>query len=174
MSKCFVLDANPFIEAKDRYYGFDICPGFWTSLVDMNNIGRVCSIDRIRAELNEQNDEIKDWIDNRAPAAFFKRTEDQKVIDAFQKMVKWVYSEPFSPPAKAEFASVADGWVAAYAAANKMIVVTHEVYAPGVTRKVPLPNICVEFDIDYVSTFEMLRELGVKFVRSTKRKSKGS
>lgn len=25
----FLLDANVFIEAKNRYYGFDICPGFW-------------------------------------------------------------------------------------------------------------------------------------------------
>ncbi|MBF0436614.1 MAG: DUF4411 family protein [Magnetococcales bacterium] len=24
----FLLDSNVFIEAKNRYYGFDICPGF--------------------------------------------------------------------------------------------------------------------------------------------------
>ncbi len=25
----YLFDANVFIEAKNRYYAFDICPGFW-------------------------------------------------------------------------------------------------------------------------------------------------
>lgn len=25
----YLLDANVFIEAKNRYYGFDLAPGFW-------------------------------------------------------------------------------------------------------------------------------------------------
>ena len=25
----YLLDSNVFIEAKNRYYAFDICPGFW-------------------------------------------------------------------------------------------------------------------------------------------------
>ena len=35
MSNRYLLDANPFIEAKNRYYGFDICPGFWTAIIDL-------------------------------------------------------------------------------------------------------------------------------------------
>lgn len=173
MSKQYVLDANPFIEAKNRYYGFDICPGFWTSLITQHNAKRVFSIDRIRDELAHQDDEIKDWIDGRVPDTFFKKTEDQAVVDKFQEMVQWVFSESqFTPPAKTEFASVADGWVMAYASVNDLIVVTHEEYAPDAKRKVPMPNVCVEFDIEYVNTFQMLRDLGEKFVRSTKRKGK--
>lgn len=173
VSKRYILDANAFIEAKDRYYSFDICPGFWTSLVSQHNAKRVFSIDRIRDELAEQDDEIKDWIDDRASETFFKKTEDQAVVDLFQEMVNWVYSEDqFTDAAKTEFASVADGWLMAYASVNDQIVVTHEEYAPEVKRKVPIPNVCVEFDIEYVNTFEMLHALGEKFVRSTKRRGK--
>jgi hypothetical protein len=25
----YLLDANVFIQAKNSYYGFDICPAFW-------------------------------------------------------------------------------------------------------------------------------------------------
>lgn len=25
----YLLDANTFIEAKNRYYSMNICPGFW-------------------------------------------------------------------------------------------------------------------------------------------------
>lgn len=171
MSNRYVLDANAFIEAKDRYYGFDICPGFWTSLISQHNADRVFSIDRIRDELAEQDDEIKDWIDERSPESFFKKTEDQAVVDLFQKMVNWVFSEDqFTDAAKAEFASVADGWLVVYASVNDLVVVTHEEYAPDVKRKVPIPNVCVEFDVEPVNTFEMLRDLGEKFLRNTKRR----
>jgi len=58
VSDRYVLDANVFIEAKNKYYGFDICPGFWTSLVELNGSNRVFSIDRIRRELIQQDDQI--------------------------------------------------------------------------------------------------------------------
>ena len=170
MSKRYLLDANPFIEAKNRYYGFDICPGFWLSLLAQHAAKRIVSIDRVAGELKEQDDAVRDWVVNQAPDTFFKRTEDQAVIDRFQATVNWVYAQPqFTAAAKAEFASVADGWLVAYAAVNGMIVVTHEQYAPGAQRAVPIPNVCIEFNVEYVNTFEMLRDLGEKFVRRTKR-----
>jgi hypothetical protein len=171
VSKRYLLDANPFIEAKNRHYGFDICPGFWSSLVAQHDAKRVFSIDRIADELQEQDDEIKEWIVDLVPDTFFKKTEDQAVIDKFQEMVQWVYAQPqFTDAAKTEFARVADGWVMAYAAVNRLTVVTHEQYLPEAKRKVPIPNVCLEFDIKYVDTFEMLRDLGEKFVRRTKRR----
>jgi hypothetical protein len=175
VSKRYLLDANAFIEAKNRYYGLDICPGFWASLVSQHVAKRLFSIDRIAEELQEQDDEVKDWVENKVPDTFFKMTEDQAVIDQFQEMVNWAYGQSqFSDAAKSEFASVADGWVVAYAAVNGLIVVTHEQFAPDVRRKIPIPNVCIEFDVEYVNTFEMLRALGEKFVRSTKRKGNRS
>ena len=109
------------------------------------------------------------WIENQAPETFFKKTEDQAVIAEFQELVGWVYSaDQFSDSAKSEFATVADGWVIAYAAVNKLVVVTHEEFAPAAKRKVPMPNVCVEFDVEYVNTFEMLRSLDERFVRGRK------
>lgn len=111
MSRRYALDANAFIEAKNRYYSFDICPGFWSSLDFQHATGRVFSVDRIADELKEQDDKLKEWVDDVASETFFKKTEDQAVIDTFQLMVKWVYAQTqFWDAAKAEFASVADGW----------------------------------------------------------------
>jgi hypothetical protein len=42
--------------------------------------------------------------------------------------------------------------------------VTHEEYAPEAKRKVPMPNLCIEFDVEYCNTFAMLRELSAQFV----------
>ena len=47
----YLLDANVFIEAKNSYYSFAICPGFWNSLIGLFNSGELCSIDYIRQEL---------------------------------------------------------------------------------------------------------------------------
>ncbi len=129
---------------------------------------RIFSIDRIQSELADQDDELKSWAD-AAPDTLFKKSVGQNVIDTFQQMLIWVYAQDqFTDAAKAEFASVADGWVIAYAAVNRQVVVTHEEFAPEAKRKVPMPNVCLEFGVEYANTFEMLRDLNVSFVRSTK------
>jgi len=173
-SRRYVLDANVFIEAKDRYYGFPLCPGFWKALTEEHKNKRVYSIDKVRDELSDEGDELSTWAKDTVPKTFFKETQDQAVITAFQEMVAWVnFESQFTSAAKAEFASAADGWVIAHAKVNGMIVVTHEEYAPDVKRKVPMPNVCLEFGVDYINTFEMLGDLKVKFILSTKRKRGG-
>jgi len=169
VSNRYLLDANTLIEAKDRYYGFEICPGFWSSLLAQHESKRLFSIDKIADELTDQDDKVRQWIEKEAPATFFKKTQDQSVINKFHEMVNWVYLQPqFTPAAKTEFASVADGWVIAYAAVNGLVVVTHEQFAPEARRKVPMPNVCIEFEVEYVDTFSMLRDLGEEFIRSKK------
>ena len=53
--------------------------------------------------------------------------------------------------------------VAAYASVHKGIVITHEVFRKKAKRRVPLPNVCRQFGIVYQNSFEMLRELEVRF-----------
>jgi hypothetical protein len=166
----FILDANIFIEAKKRYYSFTLCPGYWKALVAHHKSGRVVSIDKVHDELKDEGDELSNWASEETPETFFKLTQDIAVVSAFQEIVNWVYSETqFTEAAKAEFASVADGWIVAYAKVNGLLVVTHEEYSADAKKKVPIPNVCLEFNIKHVNTFEMLNDLKVKFVLSTKR-----
>ncbi len=169
-SKRYVLDANVFIQASQRYYGFDVCPGFWRALIVQHGKKRLCSIDKIKGELLAGNDELSQWVKEKTLATFFKGTADRAVGVAFANIVRWVQAEKqFVQEAKSEFASVADGWVVAYAKVNSLMVVTHEEYAPEAKRKVPIPNICLEFDRQYCDTFEMLRDLNVQFILRKRR-----
>jgi len=169
-SKRYVLDANVFISAKNTYYAFEICPGFWRALIAQHDNKRVFSIDRVLDELIEEGDKLSDWAKSTAPDTFFKKTQDAAVINSFQKMVKWVNSQSqFTSAAKAEFANAADGWLMAYAKVNGLTVVTHETYEPDAKNNVKIPNVCLEFDIEYVNTFDMLDDLKVRFVLSTKK-----
>lgn len=79
--------------------------------------------------------------------------------------MNWVQNNSqFKPEAKSEFATVADGWLIAYAQAHNAVVVTHELFRPNATNRVLIPNICRQFNVPYLNTFEMLRQLGVRFV----------
>ncbi len=165
----FLLDANVFIQAKDQYYGFQLCPGFWTSLIDQHTKGLVFSIDKIKDEL-KGDPPLGRWIRDEAPLKFFKQTKDVNVVKTLGDMNVWVMSNPqFTAEAKAEFATSADGWLVAYAKVIDLIVVTHEVYEPAIRKRVKIPNVCLQFGVDCNNTFEMLLALGVKFIRSTKR-----
>ena len=57
----YLIDSIVFIEAKNRHYGFDFCPAFWTWLMESNLTGCVFSIDRVKRELVERDDELANW-----------------------------------------------------------------------------------------------------------------
>ena len=49
--RVYVVDSDVLITAKNLYYAFDICPGFWRCLLHHHRRGRVFSIDPVRREL---------------------------------------------------------------------------------------------------------------------------
>ncbi len=163
MNCVFALDANVFIEAHRRYYGLDLCPGFWTCLRHYGGRQRVVSIDKVCAELLAGRDVLAQWV-KEGPDGLFVPSAEPNVSDAFAEMMDWVQGNAqFRREAKAEFAAAADGWLAAYAKVHDAVVVTHEQYNPNVNRRVPLGNVCHRFSILQQDTFQMLRELDVQF-----------
>ena len=158
----YVLDANVFIEAARRYYAFDLAPRFWEILSHYASIGQIQSIDKIREKELIHPVELVNWAERNLNA--FASTAQDDVIRIYSNSMNWVQAQSqFSDAAKSEFAVAPDGWLIAYSKANGYIVVTHEVLNPNIKRKVPIPNVCRAFSVQYVDTFEMLRSLGVKF-----------
>ncbi|RJX35049.1 MAG: DUF4411 family protein [Desulfarculus sp.] len=159
----FILDSNVFIEAAQRYYAFDIAPGFWESLIVHSESGQVKSIDKVKGELERGKDQLAAWAKGDFSHAFVS-TDEEDVIKSYGEVMKWVQSQAqFTDAAKADFASGADGWLVAYVMTRGGVLVTHEIPSPDVKRKVPIPNVCVAFDINFRNTFEMLRFLKVRF-----------
>jgi hypothetical protein len=160
----YALDANVFIEAKRRYYAFDICPGFWSVLLWQEARGQVVSVDRVKAELERGADDLWDWASRVMPPSCFASTDAPAVLDVYGQIVAWVEAQPqFRPEAKTEFLASADGWLIAYAKANGLVLVTHEQPAPAARQTVPIPNVCSAFQVLFVDTFEMLRALATQF-----------
>lgn len=160
----YALDANVFIQAHRRHYAFNLCPGFWDCLPVHHANGRIISIDKVRDELRT-GDALDTWVASTAPATLFNSTADASVQAEFSQMMRWVQaSAHYLPQAKSEFASVADGWLAAFAKAKNYTLVTHEEHDPLSRKRVPLPTLCLQFGVPYLDTFSMLKDLGTRFV----------
>ncbi len=159
----YLLDTNVFIQAARGYYAFDLAPRFWASLLDCAADGRVASIDRVKAELVEGQDDLADWAKSKFDGAFLK-TDEPDVLAAYSRIIVWVQKQQqFTDAAKVDFARIADGWLVAYALAKGRTVVTHEGLAPEAKNRVPIPNICNAFGVKWMNTFYMLREIGIQF-----------
>ena len=163
----FVLDSDVFIAAKNAYYEFDICPGFWQALIRGNADGRLRSIDRIRNELllgRKEEDPVR-WVEDDVPAAFFHDSNTEDVSSAYADVMLWVQrSAQYFDRAKAKFATEADGWLVAYSMVYGTVVVTNEQPRPDSRNRVLLPDVCAQFNVPATDTFSLLRELTVKFV----------
>lgn len=158
----YILDANVFIEAKRRYYAFNLCPGFWDSLLHHNSMGNLESIDYVKKELLEGKDDLATW--SKKIPSLFASTDNKFVLTDYGAIIQWTQSqEHFRDAAKSEFASGVDAWVVAYAKANNATVVTQEVSAPKSRKDIKIPDVCNHFDIKYTNTFDMLQKLGISF-----------
>lgn len=159
----FLTDANVFIEAKNRYYDFDICPGFWDWMDTQMPVQKICSIMPVYDELVHGGDNLAQWIKDRKGDGRFLRVEDPATQTLFARVAATVQSGPFRLEAKAQFLAGADPWLVAKAGTIGATVVTQEKYQAGVIRRVPLPNICQEFGVPFVDTFELLKRGAAKF-----------
>ena len=165
-TRMLLLDADVFIAAKNRYYAFDICPGFWKSLVHHCDTGEIRSIDKVRSELlaGRPTENLAQWVQTELPIDFFLDTSDADITSAYTDIMLWAQRNPqYQDNAKAKFATEADGWLVAYAIASGAIVVTNEQPRPGSRNRILLPDVCAQFGIPYEDTFFMLKHLKIQF-----------
>jgi hypothetical protein len=158
----YLLDSNTYIQAKNFYYGMDICPAYWDWLDQQFQLGTVASVDMIGKELIDGNDELAQWAKDR-PEHFIKN-DDVETQAVFTKIVKAVVTGDYNPGNRDNFLAKADPWIIAKAKTIGATVVTHESMLAPSTKKVKVPNICHLFDVPCLSTFQFLRELEARFV----------
>jgi len=162
-ARIFLLDANVLITAHRAYYAFDLCPGFWNSIKDSHAKGRIFSIERVKSEWEKGKDALAKWVNDELPESFFLDDTTTEIATEFAPLMTWVKSKDFLPAAKVKFANDTDGWLVATAKQKGYSVVTLEARQEGAKARVPMPNVCEEFGVEYCHTFEMLRELGCRF-----------
>lgn len=158
----YLLDSNTYIQAKNFYYGMDICPAYWDWLDQQYQQGTVASVDMIGRELREGNDELAEWV--KARPDHFIKNDDVATQSVFTEIVQTVATGDYNPGNRDNFLAKADPWIIAKAKTLGATVVTHEFLLVPNTKKVKVPNICQQFDVPCLNTFQFLRELNARFV----------
>ena len=158
----YLLDTNIFIEAKNHYYGFDLCPGFWVWLDYAYSKNQILSVKKVRDELMGRKDRLAGWCKTRSK--MFVDTNDGKTYGSLAILSSWV-SENYTDAAQAQFFGDADFILVGYAHAHNHTVVTTEISANGI--QVKIPNACKAMDVPKMSPFEMLAKEKVKFYLPT-------
>lgn len=159
----YALDANILINAHWDYYPIDVFPGFWDFLSNNITVGRILIIDRVRGEIKSLP-QLVQWIDQVADSTFVSTVIQPAIADTYGRMADWVQGNPqYLPAAEDKFARDADGWLVAYGYISDSVVVTNEVFDPNVRIRVPIPNLCDEFDVEYKNALDMLRDLDARF-----------
>jgi hypothetical protein len=157
----YLLDSNVFIEAKQRYYPFDVCPAFWDWLVDAHEARVAFSIEKVYDEIVGSGDELSDWARDRGSAYFLR--PDSDVLASLTDLSVWASSGDFDAAAVTTFLDIADSYLVAHAHAHDFTVVTHE-RVENTRKKIKIPNACVHLGVKYVNTFEMLRVEAARFI----------
>jgi Domain of unknown function (DUF4411) len=162
----YLFDANVFIEAQNRYYAFDICPGFWdwmdhVAKTDAGSITNVCD------ELRQGTDDLAKWAEARKASSWFLGVDDTSTQNVFANIANHVTSQSYKQPGIAKFLGGADPWLIAKAKILGAKVVTHEVSAPLSKKRVPIPDVCDAMGVAYTHPYEVLRTMAASFTFKT-------
>ncbi|MFF1679049.1 DUF4411 family protein [Streptomyces sp. NPDC058256] len=156
----YLVDSNVLIEAKNRYYAFDIAPGFWAWLEYAHQNLIACSIEPVRDELIHGGDELATWAHNHPD---FFRPIDAITTSHFGPLTQWSYSRNYTAAAISEFLTIAaDFFLVAYAKAHNHTLVTHELPSPESRKRVLIPDACAAMGVTYANTFTMLRSANAR------------
>ncbi len=163
----YVVDSNFFIEAHRTTYPLDIATGFWNKVKELAHTGRIVSVDKVKQELYDKNDELEEWCRANLPQNFFKSTAE--VMSQYAHVAAWASNRipEYLPKALNEFldADEADAFLVAYALADNSnrIIVTQEIGSPLKINRVKIPDVCDDLEVRYMKTLEMFRAMGETF-----------
>lgn len=161
--KPYIVDSNFFIQAHRAYYPIDVMTSFWDKIKVLANQGLIKSIDKVKDEIygnSSHQDALKIWCIDNLPNDFFINTNS--VILEYAQIAQWASSNTqYNQNAKEEFlaAGLADPWLVAYAMNQGCKIVTYEKSQPNSKKRIKIPEVCNQFNVSYVDTIEMLRQL---------------
>ncbi|MEZ2721728.1 DUF4411 family protein [Paenalcaligenes hominis] len=157
----YLLDANTYIHAKNLYYSFDFCPAYWDWLDKECAVGKLASIDMVANELIAGDDELVTWVKDRP--GHFLRCDDAETQSLVGAIAQDLMQGHYNQQNRDDFLAGADPWIIAKAKVIGATVVSHESRITQQGKKVKVPNVCQQYGVECISTFELLRKLKARF-----------
>jgi hypothetical protein len=163
----YVVDTNFFIQAHRAHYPLDVASSFWNKVKELAEKGIIISIDKVKNEIYNNNDALKQWCIDNLPDNFFKSTSN--ITSSYRQVVSWATerSNHFLPNALNEFldSEEADAFIVAYVLSENhdRVLVTQEISEPNRKTKVKIPDVCLGLNVKFVNLMDMFREIGETF-----------
>jgi len=161
----YLLDANTLIDAKRDYYSFHSVPEFWDWLVFYGKKGSI----KIPIEVYEEFSDTKNKDGKKDDLASWAEKEEVKKALLFEEeaapdlVARITYGGYVPNPTDDELKRIGrDPFLLSYALGDRenRCIVTTEVSKPkkkGANRHIP--NVCKDFDIRCINTFQLTREM---------------
>ena len=67
----FIIDSNFFIQAHRSTYPLDVATSFWSKINLLAMAGKIFSIDKVKAEIYKNNDDLSIWCNRNLQNRFF-------------------------------------------------------------------------------------------------------
>jgi hypothetical protein len=164
----YLIDSNILIHPNRTTHPFDIHPTFWDKMSIILNRNDVFSIDKVKSEIYNHQDELTEWCQVNIPSGFWNSTAIS--IPEYAEIQNWAQSKDYNERALADFArhTNADPFLVAYALYKKrnyldITIVTQEISSPESKRVIKLPDICIGFEIKYLDINDFFREINARF-----------
>jgi hypothetical protein len=163
----YILDSNFFIQAHRDNYPLDIAFSFWNKVKQLAGDGKIISIDKVKKEIYDKNDDLENWCKDNLLDDFFK--DSSNAMGSYAQVTAWAFSksDQYMQNALNEFldADEADAFIVAYALSEdtNCVVVTQEKSEPNIKRKIKIPEVCNALNVQFVNTIAMLRQLNETF-----------
>lgn len=162
----YLIDTNTLITAKNAYYAFDICPGFWEWVIKKNEQGVLFSVDKVQEEINKGNDELNIWVNHEVPPGFFIETvgEADDNIGIISDKLQQEDISHHKVSKISDFMGSADCYLVAHAINTDYEIITFEKGDSINSNKIKIPSVCKLFGIKCdTSIFKLLKEDKPKF-----------
>lgn len=159
----YLLDANTYIQAKNFYYQMNFCPAYWDWLDKQAKANIIGSIDFIQKELKDGQDDLSTWVGTRH--THFQDCTDEATQANFKQIADFVMNhQTYSSHEKSHFLAKGDPWLIAKCMATNATLVTLEAKVGDSSTKVKIPNICEEFEVKYITPYNLLSTLQPQFI----------
>ena len=161
----YVIDSCSLITPFNGSYPMDVFPSFWVKLKEKIISGEIVICRATYDEVVPTGDKLSLWLKSIIDSGVKILEPDEDILEKFTKLVDHVdnHNPPYKASAVSEFMGCGDPFIMATAKSKGYTVITEELYAPGATKRVKIPNVCLEESIDYMNLTSYMKKAGFHF-----------
>lgn len=146
----------------------DVAISFWNKMKELTRERDVYILDRVKSELTEWDNDLKDWIVENIGKQQLVKFENDATVQKFREVNIWTLSNnQYTQAAKDKFmdSTRADIYLVSYAATapEEWTVVSQEKPAPQRSTEIKLPDVCAQFGVKCILFMDMFREMRETF-----------